>query len=112
MNMTNTKTSITHDLNTAFKLPMSVCNTLVEKINLCIGSALHDAVLEKSDVAVINLGIGTLNIEIASFQCKFIPSKELKAIIKSAISGGVDPLLLELEQELTDQLIEICEGLI
>jgi hypothetical protein len=42
-------------------------------------------------------------------QCKFVPSKELRATIKNSLISNRDPLELVLEQTLVEKLINICE---
>lgn len=98
-----------NDLGNLTKVPTKAINTLVEKLNLCIGSNLHDALLTKEDVAQINIGVGTLCVSLSDMQCKFVPSKDLKAIIKRSISDGIDPLEFELEQTLIAKLCSICD---
>ena len=97
------------DLGTVTKIPNKILTELTHKLNLCIGSAIHDAVLNKEDVAIINVGIGNLSVNLADMQCKFIPSKDLKTAIKNSLNSKVDPMELQLEQALTDKLIAICE---
>lgn len=99
---------IVNDLGASIKIPWKTLNILVKKLNLCIGSAIHDAILNKDDIVILNIGIGTLSIRLADMQCKFIPSKDLKATIKQTIDQEVDPLELELEQALIAKLITVC----
>ena len=42
-------------------------------------------------------------------QCKFVPSKELRTVIKSSLTAKKDPLELVLEQSLADKLVTILE---
>lgn len=106
------KSSIINDLGILTKLPNKVLETLITKINLCIGSAISEAIKEQATAITLNIGIGTLSIELASMQCKFVPSKELKNTIKACINSGADPLEIELEQELYDKLMSICDEVI
>ncbi len=104
-----TQVNVINDLGTLTKIPNKLLQELSHKLNLCIGSAIHDAVLNKEDVAIINVGIGSLSVNLADMQCKFIPSKDLKTAIKNSLNSKVDPMELQLEQALTDKLIAICE---
>ena len=79
------------------------------KINLCIGSIIHDAKAAGEQTVIINIGIGTLSIDLIDMQCKFVPSKELRTAIKSSLTSSKDPLELALEQSLVEKLINICE---
>jgi len=104
-----TQPNIVNDLGALLKLPNKVVQELVHKVNLCIGSAISDAKLSGDQSVVINIGIGTLSIDLIDMQCKFIPSKDLKQAIKDSLNGDVDPLELELEQALAEKLISVCE---
>ena len=101
------QSNIISDLSSMTKIPNKILNELVDKENLCIGSAINDAIIEGTDVAVLNIGIGTLSIEIATKQCKFVPSRELKSAIKRSIDNKVDPLEKEIEKAIIDKLIKI-----
>ena len=104
-----TQPNVVNDLSALLKLQNKVTAELVHKINLCIGSAISDAKLSGDQSVVINIGIGTLSIDLIDMQCKFIPSKDLKTAIKDSLNSSVDPLELELEQALADKLISVCE---
>lgn len=101
--------NVINDLGTVTKVPNKIINALIEKLNLCIGSAIHDAILTKEDMVQINVGIGILSVNIADMQCKFIPSKSLKAAIKRGVTEKIDPLEFELEQALIAKLCNICD---
>ncbi len=104
--------NVINDLGTYSKIPNKILAELVHKLNLCIGSAIHDAMLNHEQVTVINIGIGSLSVNLADMQCKFMPSKDLKAAIKSSLDEKVDPLELVLEKALADKLIAVSEEVI
>ena len=97
------------DVGTSLKLPNKVTTELVHKANLCIGSIINDAKLAGEQTIIINVGIGTLSVDLVDMQCKFVPSKDLKTAIKNSLSSNTDPLELALEQALTDKLLAVCE---
>jgi len=105
-----TQHNLIENLSTYTKVPNKILNELIRKAELCIGSAVNDALLTGETDLIINLGIGTLGINLESMQCKFVPSKELKQIIKVSTTSKVDPLELELDKALADKLIAICAG--
>ena len=107
--MANSKQNIVKDLGILTKLPNKVLDELIEKINLCIGSEIHDALENDEQDITLNIGIGILSIDLASMQCKFIPSKDLKATIKKCLATKPDPLELALSQELSEKLLAICD---
>lgn len=102
-----TQPNIITDVSTATRVPAKILDQLVNKTNLCIGSAIHDALIANEQSVVLNIGIGTLSIDLVDMQCKFIPSKELKATIKKCIVDKVDPIELELEETFAQKLISI-----
>lgn len=103
------QTNIINDLGTATKIPNKILAELIKRENLCIGSAIHDAMLEQTDVAVLNIGIGTLSVDLATRQCKFAPSRDLKSAIKKSLDDKVDPLMLELDHAIVNRLLAICD---
>jgi len=104
-----TQSNIIADLSSATKVPNKALTELISKEILCIGSAVHDALINKDEAIVLNIGLGTLSISLTDMQCKFIPGKELKAIIKRSITDKIDPLELVLEQTLIEKLMKICD---
>ena len=105
-----TQQNIINDLSSYTKVPVKVFKELIVDMDLCIGSAIHDAILQKEEAAVLDIGIGTLSVDLIGMQCKFIPSKNLKSIIKKSISEKIDPIEKTVEQELINKLLAICEG--
>ena len=87
-----TQQNIINDLSSYTKVPVKVFKELIVDMDLCIGSAIHDAILQKEEAAVLDIGIGTLSVDLIGMQCKFIPSKNLKSIIKKSISEKIDPM--------------------
>ena len=101
--------NLINDVGALLKIPSKVTTELVHKANLCIGSIINDAKLAGEQTVIINIGIGTLSIDLIDMQCKFVPSKDLKTSIKNSLNGETDPLELALEQAFTDKLLAICE---
>lgn len=107
--MTN-QVNILNDVATLTKLPNKALAELTNKEILCIGGAIHDAIQAKEEVAVLNIGIGSLSIELSTMQCKFIPSKELKAMIKRSLTNKADPIEYCLEQSIVNKLMALCDN--
>lgn len=101
--------NLVNDVGTLLKLPNKVTTELMQKANLCIGSIISDAKLAGEQTVIINVGIGTLSVDLVDMQCKFVPSKDLKAAIKNGLTSEVDPLELALEQTLADKLLAAVE---
>lgn len=104
-----TRSNIINDLSAATKVPNKVLTELTSKEILCIGSAITEAIAQKEDILVLNIGFGTLSIELATMQCKFVPSAELKSTIKHCVSGKKDPLEIKLEQTIIEKLLKTCD---
>ena len=104
-----TQTNITNDVDTLLRLPTKVAKELTDKACLCIGSAISEAKRSGQSQISVGIGIGTLSVNLLDMQCKFIPSKNLKAAIKNALTSATNPLELELEKVFAEKLLTICE---
>ena len=104
-----TQPNLVTDLSTLSKIPNKILNEIVHKLNLCIGSIIYEAKQAGEHAVVINIGLGTLSIDLVDMNCKFVPSKDLKQSIKDSLNAKIDPLELELENTLAEKLVSICE---
>lgn len=105
----NGQPNLINDIGTLLKIPNKVSTELVQKANLCIGSVINDAKLAGEQTVIINIGIGTLSVDLIDMQCKFVPSRDLKTAIKTSIVENVDPLEKELEDTLVAKLVSVVE---
>lgn len=105
----NTQVNIANDVGTLLKLPTKVVKELTDKSCLCISSAISEAKRKGETQITVGIGFGSLSINLLDMQCKFVPGKNLKSAIKTALSSQTDPLELALEQSLADKLMSICE---
>lgn len=103
------QTNIVTDVNNLLRIPTKVSNELVSKACLCIGSAISEAKARGETQTTVNIGIGSLSVNLVDMQCKFVPNKELKTAIKRSLDSPVDPLELILEQTFADKLLTLCE---
>lgn len=101
--------NIITDISALTGIQPKVFESLTDKINLCIGSIIYEAKQAKEESVLINIGIGTLSVDLINMQCKFLPGKDLKVAIKQYSEKGVDPLELKLDKMLSDKLIALCE---
>ena len=104
--------NIPNDISTLMRIPTKVTNELVDKTCLCIGSAISAAKQRGDTQVTVNIGIGTLSVNLVDMQCKFVPGKNLKTVIKNTLADPVDPVELLLEQAFADKLLAICEEVI
>ena len=107
-----TQVSIPNDVGTLLKIPTKVTTELTDKACLCIGSTISEAKRRGETQVVINIGIGSLSVNLLDMECKFVPGKNLKSAIKSALVEPTNPLELVLEQAFADRLLAICEEVI
>ena len=107
-----TPVNIPNDVGTLLKLPSKVTTELTDKACLCISSTISDAKRRGEPQVVVNIGIGALSVNLVDMECKFVPGKNLKSAIKTALTTQIDPLELVLEQAFTDKLLAICEEVI
>lgn len=107
-----TQPNLISDISTLTRVPNKVLAELAHKSNLCIGNIISEAKEIGEQTVIINIGIGTLSVDLIDMQCKFIPSKELKNTIKASLQSKKDLLELELEQALIDKLLTICEEVV
>ena len=105
----NGQPNLVNDIGTLLKIPNKVSAEVISKANLCIGSVINDAKSAGEQAVMINIGIGTLSVDLIDMQCKFVPSKDLKNAIKASLADDVDPLEKDLEKALVDKLIAAVE---
>jgi hypothetical protein len=105
----NTDINILEDLSRLTKIPHRTLISLTNKEMLCIGSAIHEAQLSEEKTTILDIGLGTLSVNLASGECKFIPSKDLTMTIKKVTEKGLNPLEFELSQSVITKLVELCE---
>ena len=104
--------NITNDVSTLLRIPTKVTKELTDKACTCIGSAICEAKRNGEAYTTVNIGIGTLSVDLVDMQCKFVPGKNLKTAIKNALSSQTDPLEAVLEKALADKLLAICEEVV
>lgn len=106
------QTNLINDVGTLLRIPTKVTTELTDKACLCIGNAISEAKRNGDSQMVLNIGIGTLSINLVDMECKFVPGKNLKTAIKTALTSTIDPLELTLEQIFADKLLDICDEVI
>lgn len=107
-----TPVNIVNDVGTLLKVPTKITTELIDKSCLCISSVISEAKRRGDTQVTVGIGIGTLSVDLIDMQCKFVPGKNLKTAIKTALTSQADPLELSLQQAFTDKLLAICEEVI
>ena len=103
-----TQINIMNDVGTLLKLPTKVTNELTEKACLCISSAISEAKRNGEAQLTVGIGIGSLSINLVDMQCKFVPGKNLKTAIKTALTSEENELEVTLEKVFAEKLIALC----
>ena len=103
-----TQENVLNDVSTLLKIPNKTLTEIADKTSLCIGSIIYEAKTAGSASVQINIGIGTLSIDLVDMNCKFLPGKNLKAAIKKGLTSKIDPVELAIEQSVADKLIALC----
>jgi hypothetical protein len=103
-----TTVDISSSFCTLLGLQEKAFTTLMKKECLCIGSVISDAKTKGEETVSIGVGIGKLLVRLSDMTMKFLPSDELKAAAKQAITDGVNPLSAALERALAEKLLAIC----
>jgi hypothetical protein len=103
-----TQINIMNDVGTLLKLPTKVTNELTEKACLCISSAISEAKRNGESQLTVGIGIGSLSINLVDMQCKFVPGKNLKTAIKTALASEENELEVTLEKAFAEKLIALC----
>ena len=105
----DSQVNIVNDVGTLLKIPTKITTELTDKACLCIGSVISEAKSRGETYITVNIGIGTLSIDLVDIQCKFVPGKNLKTAVKTALSAPCDPLELTVEQAFIDKLLTLCD---
>lgn len=102
---------ILSDISTLTRVPNKIMDYLSDMAVICITSAIAVARLQQQDKLLLNIGIGTLAIDLISMEVKFVPSKELKKNIRAVVSGEEteDPVITYIDDEMVKKLCNICE---
>ena len=106
------QTNLMSDVGTLLRIPTKVTTELTDKACLCIGNAISEAKHKGETQMALNIGIGVLSINLLDMQCKFVPGKNLKTAIKTALASQDDPLEVMLEQAFAEKLLAICSEVI
>jgi hypothetical protein len=106
------QTNLMSDVGTLLRIPTKVTTELTDKACLCIGNAISEAKRKGETQMALNIGIGVLSINLLDMQCKFVPGKNLKTAIKTALASQDDPLEVMLEQAFAEKLLAICSEVI
>lgn len=102
------------DISKLTTIPDKVLLKLVDKSYFCISSAIEEALLEHKDIVEIDLGIGTLYLEVKSesVRYKFLPNKELDKTVKDTVINRKNSLQDVLEMTLVDRITNTYKELI
>lgn len=97
------------DVSTLTTIPEKYLEKLLDKFHYAICDNIVEGVLEGKSLIELNIGIGTLYINILenSVKYKFVPSPKLESNIRDIIIKETNPLELKLESNLVDKITNI-----
>jgi|LSQX01.2.fsa_nt_gb hypothetical protein len=106
--------NLIEDISKLTTIPDKVLNKLVSKSFYCISDIIEDAILENKKVVEIEIGIGTLYLELNSdnVRYKFIPNKELESAVKNTIVNKRNLLQDTLEMILVNRVTDTYKELV
>lgn len=92
----------------------SILNKLVEISESCICDYALNTVEEDEDVFSIDIGIGTIYINILDneLQYKFVPDKKLEKKLIRTLDTKESPLVIEAENKLNQRIINTYKELL
>lgn len=102
------------DISKLTTISDSVLNKLVDKAFYCISDAIEDDILEQKKVTEIDIGIGTLYLELNSenVRYKFIPNKKLESAVKDTVVNKKNLLKDTLEMTLVTRITNTYKELL
>ena len=100
------KSNVIEELSTLTTVSQTTLHALADKVNYCICNAVESTLFNRENLAEIDLGIGTLLIQIGDdeIKYKFLPSKQLADNLVKTIYDEQNPLVFELEKSLVNKL--------
>ena len=106
--------SLINDISKLTTIPINVLTKLVDKAFYCISDIVDDAIIEHKKIIDIDIGIGTLYLEINSenVRYKFVPNKELETAIKSTVLNKQNLLRDTLEMTLVNRITNTYKELL
>lgn len=104
----------TQDISTLTTIPESAVKRLVKISSEYITHCIVESVLDKKETCEIDIGIGSLMVDINTeeLKFKFIPSKTLQNNIYESIIDKNSKLALDVEDNLRDKIIYAYKNLI
>lgn len=106
--------NLIEDISKLTTISDTVLNKLISKAFYCISDIIEDAVLENKKVVDIEIGIGTLYLELNSdnVRYKFIPNKDLESAVKNTIINKRNLLQDTLEMTLVSRITDTYKDLL
>ena len=107
-------TNIISDISTVSTIPENSLIKLIPIANKCISHAIFESLESKQEITELDIGIGTLLIQLfdENIKFKFIPSQKLEDTITSTISTGKSDLTYTVEEALKNKILYAYKNLI
>lgn len=106
--------SLINDLATITTIPPNSLQRLKEKEIYIICNDVEESTLQNKNITEINIGIGTLIIEVKdnSINYKFIPSSKLEKNLISTIINKKNPLTYAMEESLANRIVKTYKDML
>lgn len=100
---------ILEDVSILTTIPKKVLAKLIEKVQFAISDGVLEGVLAGKNIVDINIGIGTIYIQILenSIKYKFIPNETMEENVKHAIVNKENKLEKVLEDTLVEKIVNV-----
>ena len=102
------------DVSKLTTIPIRSLDKLVSKVCWCICDATEETLLNGENIAVVDVGIGQLCIQIDSdeIQYKFIPSAKLEKYMIDTVVNKKNPMVVNLESTFVNRIVKTYKDMI
>lgn len=107
-------TQMIESLSALTTIPKKHLDKLLNKVYLCIGDAIEEALIENKNMSEIDIGIGTLVVrfDTNNIYYKFIPNQDMTNTIKSTIVNKQNMLTRTVESNLVNRIVNVYKDIL
>ena len=102
------------DIATITLIKFPIFSKLINVSEVCICDYVNTSQIKGSDIIEVDIGIGTLFINIANDEIlyKFVPSKKLEKKLVKTIVDGKSPIIDKVENKLNNKILNTYKELL
>lgn len=107
-------TQMIESLSALTTIPKKHLDKLLNKVYLCVGDAIEEALIENKNISEIDIGIGTLVVkfDVDNIYYKFIPNQNMTNVIKSTIINKQNMLTRTIESNLVNRIVNVYKDIL